>query len=176
MPCRVDVRIQFPATVRLSGKGGKVRIVPLSTDMSKLLQSYMEEQAKCGRSKENCPLFTNRSGKKMTRAGVAYILRKHMDDARDRCPGILPERFSPHCLRHSKAMHLLQAGVNLVYIRDLLGHTDLRTTEIYARAETKAKREALEAASPIKSERQFPSWTDDNSLISWLQSFGHSSS
>lgn len=174
--CRVDVRIQFPATVRLSGKGGKVRIVPLSTDMSKLLQSYMEEQAKCGRAKENCPLFANRSGKKMTRAGVTYILRKHMDDARDRCPGILPERFSPHCLRHSKAMHLLQAGVNLVYIRDLLGHTDLRTTEIYARAETKAKREALEAASPIKSERQFPSWTDDNSLISWLQSFGHSSS
>ena len=73
-------------------------------------------------------------------------------------------------------MHLLQAGVNLVYIRDLLGHTDLRTTEIYARAETKAKREALEAASPIKSESQFPSWADDNSLISWLQSFGHSNS
>lgn len=63
-----------------------------------------------------------------------------------------------------------------VYIRDLLGHTDLRTTEIYARAETKAKREALEAASPIRSESQFPSWTDDNSLISWLQSFGHSNS
>ena len=152
--CCVDVRAQFPATVRLSGKGGKVRIVPLSTDMSKLL----------------------RSGEKMTRAGVAYILKKYMDAARSSSPGILPERFSPHCLRHSKAMHLLQAGVNLVYIRDLLGHTDLRTTEIYARAETKAKREALEAASPIKSESQFPSWTDDNSLISWLQSFGHSNS
>lgn len=137
-----------------------MRIVPLSADMSKLLRSYMEEQA----------------NEKMTRAGVAYILKKYMDAARSSSPGILPERFSPHCLRHSKAMHLLQAGVNLVYIRDLLGHTDLRTTEIYARAETKAKREALEAASPIKSESQFPSWTDDNSLISWLQSFGHSNS
>ena len=137
-----------------------MRIVPLSADMSKLLRSYMEEQA----------------NEKMTRAGVAYILKKYMDAARSCSPGILPERFSPHCLRHSKAMHLLQAGVNLVYIRDLLGHTDLRTTEIYARAETKAKREALEAASPIKSESQFPSWTDDNSLISWLQSFGHSNS
>ena len=116
------------------------------------------------------------ANEKMTRAGVAYILKKYMDAARSSSPGILPERFSPHCLRHSKSMHLLQAGVNLVYIRDLLGHTDLRTTEIYARAETKAKREALEAASPIKSESQFPSWTDDNSLISWLQSFGHSNS
>ena len=153
-----------------------MRIVPLSTDMSKLLRSYMEEQAKYGQTKETYPLFTNRSGEKMTRAGVAYILKKYMDAARSSSPGILPERFSPHCLRHSKAMHLLQAGVNLVYIRDLLGHTDLRTTEIYARAETKAKREALEAASPIKSESQFPSWTDDNSLISWLQSFGHSNS
>lgn len=174
--CCVDVRAQFPATVRLSGKGGKVRIVPLSTDMSKLLRSYMEEQAEYRQAKETYPLFTNRSGEKMTRAGVAYILKKYMDAARSSSPGILPERFSPHCLRHSKAMHLLQAGVNLVYIRDLLGHTDLRTTEIYARAETKAKREALEAASPIKSESQFPSWTDDNSLISWLQSFGHSNS
>ena len=174
--CCVDVRAQNPATERLSGKGGNVRIVPLSTDMSKLLRSYMEEQAKYGQAKETYPLFTNRSGEKMTRAGVAYILKKYMDAARSSSPGILPERFSPHCLRHSKAMHLLQAGVNLVYIRDLLGHTDLRTTEIYARAETKAKREALEAASPIKSESQFPSWTDDNSLISWLQSFGHSNS
>ena len=69
-------------------------------------------------------------------------------------------------------MHLLQAGVNLVYIRDLLGHTDLRTTEIYARAETEAKRKALDAASPIKSETAYPSWTEDDALVSWLQSLG----
>ena len=70
-------------------------------------------------------------------------------------------------------MHLLQEGVNLVYIRDLLGHTDIRTTEIYARADNNAKRKALEKASPIKTSQQFPSWTENDTLLSWLQSLGH---
>ncbi len=170
--CRADVRTAFPATVRLSGKGGKTRIVPISTDMARLLQSYLEETAQIGRAKDTDALFCSRSGQKMTRAGVAYILTKYADMARQASPGSVPDVFSPHCLRHSKAMHLLQAGVNLVYIRDLLGHTDLRTTEIYARAETEAKRKALEAASPIKSDGKYTSWTEDDQLLTWLQSFG----
>lgn len=169
---RVDVRTSFPATVRLSGKGGKIRIVPLSTDMAKLLRSYLEELARTGSANDADPLFHSRSRQKMTRAGIAYILAKYVDMARQRVPGCVPASFSPHCLRHSKAMHLLQAGVNLVYIRDLLGHTDLRTTEIYARAETEAKRKALEAASPIKNDETCPSWTEDDHLLTWLQSFG----
>ena len=59
---------------------------------------------------------------------------------------ILYQPNQPHSLRHSKAMHLLQAGVNLIYIRDILGHVSIQTTEIYARADSKQKREALEAA------------------------------
>lgn len=79
-----------------------------------------------------------------------------------------------HCLRHNKAMHLLQEGVNLVYIRDLLGLSDSRTTEIYDYAVSNAKRKALEKASSIKDNQQLPSWTGDDSLPSWLQSFGRS--
>ena len=152
-----DVRTEFPATIRLVGKGGKARIVPLSTDMAKLVRSYMNELTHPGRVEGAKPLFCNRSGQKMTRAGIAYILEKYADMARRASPGVLPDTLSPHCLRHSKAMHLLQGGVNLVYIRDLLGHADLRTTEIYARAESEAKRKALEKASPIKSNSAFPS-------------------
>lgn len=107
----------------------------------------------------------------MTRAGITYILEKYAKMARQ-VSGTFPDALSPHCLRHSKAMHLLQEGVNLVYIRDLLGHTDIRTTEIYARADNNAKREALEKVSPIKSSQQFPSWTEDDSLLAWLQSLG----
>ncbi len=118
------------------------------------------------------PLFRNRSGQKMTRAGVTYILGKYANSARKVSPGAFPDTLSPHCLRHSKAMHLLQEGVNLIYIRDLLGHTDIRTTEIYARADSEAKRTALEKASPIKDSPQFPSWTEDDALLSWLQNFG----
>lgn len=172
--CRSDVRTDFPATIRLIGKGNRVRIVPLSTATAKLVQMYFDETKRLSRTQDVVPLFTNRAGQKMTRAGIAYILKKYANLARKAAPGSIPDTISPHCLRHSKAMHLLQNGVNLVYIRDLLGHADLRTTEIYARAETEAKRKALNEASPIKSEMAFPSWTEDDSLLSWLQHFGSS--
>lgn len=169
-----DVRLEFPATIRLSGKGGKVRIIPLSTGTANLMQLYMGNLYSIN-GNTNTPLFCNRSGQKMTRAGITYILEKYAKMARQ-ISGTFPDTLSPHCLRHSKAMHLLQEGVNLVYIRDLLGHTDIRTTEIYAHADSSAKRKALEKASPIKSSQQFPSWTEDDSLLSWLQSFGRPSS
>ncbi len=169
--CYLDVRTEFPATIRLSGKGGKVRIIPLSTSTASLMRLYMDNLQNMNRGK-NTPLFCNRSGQKMTRAGVAYILGKYARMAREVSAGTFPDVLSPHCLRHSKAMHLLQEGVNLVYIRDLLGHADVRTTEIYAHADSDAKRKALEKASPINNNQQFPSWTEDDALLSWLQSFG----
>ncbi|SNT11064.1 Phage integrase family protein [Anaerovirgula multivorans] len=63
---------------------------------------------------------------------------------------LIPEKVTPHVLRHTKAMHLLQAGVNLVYIRDILEHVDISTTEVYARANTEMKRIALEKAHNIE--------------------------
>ncbi len=169
--CCLDVRTEFPATIRLFGKGGKVRIVPLSTSTANLMRLYMDNLRSVNRSADT-PLFCNRSGQKMTRAGVAYILEKYAKMAREVSAGTFPDVLSPHCLRHSKAMHLLQEGVNLAYIRDLLGHADVRTTEVYAHADSDAKRKALEKASPINGNQQFPSWTEDDSLLSWLQNFG----
>lgn len=71
-------------------------------------------------------------------------------------------------LRHSKAMHLLQAGVNLIYIRDFLGHVDLKTTEVYARADTETKRKAIEQAYPDLIDNHLPDWNQDQALLSWL--------
>ncbi len=71
-------------------------------------------------------------------------------------------------LRHSKAMHLLQAGVNLIYIRDFLGHVDLKTTEIYAKADTETKRKAVENLYPDLIESNLPDWSKDHELLSWL--------
>ena len=73
-------------------------------------------------------------------------------------------------MRHTKAMLLLQAGVNLIYIRDLLGHVDIATTEIYARADTELKRQALEKAYPEMIDSKLPHWTKDGNLLSWLSS------
>jgi len=92
------------------------------------------------------PLFFNCWGEKLRRSGVNYILKTDADIVRKINPALIPEKVSCHVLRHSKSMHLLHAGVNLIYIRDILGHVSIQTTEIYARADSKQKREALEKA------------------------------
>lgn len=87
-------------------------------------------------------------------------------------PELIPKQLSPHIFRHSKAMHLLQAGVNLVYIRDILGHVSVQSTEVYARADLKLKRESLEKAyrEIIDKEIGGSSWEKDKKLKSFLKS------
>jgi integrase/recombinase XerD len=93
---------------------------------------------------------------------------------RTRDPGWAPGlSVTPHTLRRTRAMHLVQAGVNLIYIRDLLGHADVSTTEIYARADAEAKRKAIENAYESLTPDTFPDWTHDSSLLGWLDSLGH---
>jgi site-specific recombinase XerD len=81
-------------------------------------------------------------------------------------------KVTPHVLRHSKAMHLLQAGTNLVYIRDILGHVSVKTTERYARADSKRKREAIENAYLETKPENIPTWLDNGNLLKWLGEFG----
>ncbi len=85
-------------------------------------------------------------------------------------PKLIPKHISCHSLRHSKAMHLLQAGVNLVYIRDILGHVSVTTTEIYARADSRKKREAIESAYAETTPKEIPSWLKSENLREWLKS------
>jgi site-specific recombinase XerD len=167
-----DVRFVSPATARLVGKGHKARIVPLLHGIESLLREYLKTLPQMPVVDNTRPLFCNRDGEKFTRGGIAYTLRKYADIARKDNPTLIPEKISPHIFRHSKAMHLLQADVNLIYIRDLLGHTNVKTTEVYARADSTAKRKALEKANPLKDTAQFPSWTEDDGLMNWLQNFG----
>lgn len=126
-----DVRLENPATVKMTGKGNKSRIVPLMTRTTKLVNQYMSENDLKRIAQGTYPLFQNRSGTKLTRAGIAYILKMCVEKARILHPELIPKEVSPHGLRHSKAFHLLQSGVNLVYIRDLLGHVSIKTTEVY---------------------------------------------
>ncbi len=118
------------------------------------------------------PLFSNSRNKKLTRAGITYILKTYAAQARQINPAAIPETISCHCLRHSKAMHLLQAGVNLVYIRDILGHVSVQTTDIYARADSKQKRASFEKAyvEMKPEESKAKSWEKDNNLLEWLKS------
>ena len=145
---KVDcVRIDSePYTIRLFGKGRKARIVPLMKEQVAILREYMEENNLNDPNKYSHPLFFNSRHEKLTREGITYILSVYTELARKEAPNLIPTRLSCHSLRHSKAMHLLQAGVNIVYIRDILGHVSIQTTDIYARADSKSKREAIEKA------------------------------
>ncbi|MGB4590348.1 MAG: site-specific integrase [Clostridiaceae bacterium] len=167
-----DVRLQEPAIVTLTGKGSKSRCVPLMEKTKKLLESYMREIHLLDNGRQQTPLFHNSRYEKFTRPGVSYILTKHLNLARDRNPDILfPKAIHPHMLRHTKAVHLLEAGVNLIYIRDLLGHVSITTTEIYLRTETELKRKALENTYPQIDKQDIPIWEENTELLQWLTDF-----
>lgn len=168
-----SLSLNKPYHVTLFGKGQKRRIVPLQENQVVLLKSYMHKRRLDEMSNNQRPLFFNYRGEKLSNAGLSYIINQYAKAARVIRPDLIPDRISPHVFRHSKAMHLLQAGVNIVYIRDILGHVSIQTTEIYARADSKQKREALEKAyvNLIPDGTDKGCWENDSNLLSWLKSF-----
>lgn len=165
------IRFETPYHIRLTGKGNKQRIVPLQKEQIKLLEEYITDYGLNRPEKELCPLFFNHTGDKLTDAGVAYILKKYVSSAKLGNPDLIHEVISPHSIRHSKAMHLLQAGINLVYIRDFWGHKSIQTAEIYARADSKQKREALESVyvDIIPQKNKERSWEKNPNLREFLR-------
>jgi len=164
-----DLRFERPATVRLQGKGRKTRIIPITTKTASIMEDYLRERGWIGGSATlDFPLFMNNRKCKLTRAGVAHILAKYvrfmlLTDSLD-----VPLSVSPHCLRHSKAVHLLRSGVPLIYIRDFLGHASVTTTELYAKVDAEEKRKALEGAYEVPSQEILPEWQKDKGLMAWL--------
>lgn len=167
------VRLNKPYTIIITGKGNKTRVVPVLEEQLTILKTYMTENGLLLPENMQHPLFTNCWGQKLTRAGISEILGTYVKMARGRNPILIPEKISCHSLRHSRAMHLLQAGVNLVYIRDLLGHANIQTTEIYARADSKMKREAIEKAyTKVTPDCKVkPIWQGNGKLLDFLKSF-----
>jgi site-specific recombinase XerD len=163
-----DIRLQRPAMASLTGKGRKTRHVPLDGSTITLLAAYLEEHRLDQPGHDDHPVFFNQHRDKLSRGGITWIIRKYQAQTHD--PQLTRVAISPHTLRHTKAMHLYEAGVPLPYIRDILGHVDLSTTEIYARSSTEAKRKALEAAYQDIVTSDLPEWNQDASLIDWLTS------
>ena len=164
-----DVILQEPAIITLLGKGNKIRRVPIMKNTLALLQSYILEHRLDQLSRNEEPLFINNQNHKLTKEGISFIIAKYTQFARQ-ISTIIPVKIKPHMLRHSKAMHLLQAGVNLIYIRDFLGHVDIKTTEIYAKADTETKRKAIENLYPDLIDSNLPDWNQDQAVLSWLSS------
>ena len=165
------LKLDYPCTIKLIGKGNKARIVPLMDAQVKLLRSYISENKLLEPYSNMYPLFCNSRKEKLTRAGINHILLKYVNIAKVKRPELIPNKISCHSLRHSKAMHLLQSGVNLVYIRDILGHVSVQTTEIYARADSLKKREALQKAYSDVVPKTTPTWLMKDGLLEWLKKF-----
>ncbi len=162
-----DIRLEPPPLAVLTGKGRKTRQVPLGASAAALLGAYLAENGLDKPGRDDHPLFFNQHGTRLSRGGIAWITAKYHAQAGGPAPA---GTCHPHILRHSRAMHLLESGVPLPYIRDLLGHAELSTTEIYARASTEAKRKALEAACTDIVTDDLPEWNHDPVLLTWLAS------
>ena len=167
-----DVRISNPSVVTLTGKGNKRRQVPIIKKTKELLENYLDRKKLNGSvSSGDNYLFLNQKKQKLSRWGISYIIGKYVKLADKNPKFSVAFPVTPHVFRHSKSVHLLQSGVNLIYIRDFLGHCDCSTTEIYARADTEMKRKAIEAAySDVLPIKDFPMWTEDTGLMMFLNS------
>lgn len=160
--------------VILSGKGRKKRIVPIHEKLVLILKTYMKDANIELNNISKQPLFVNAHGRKLTSAGLTHIIMMYADKVRENFPALMPERLSPHSFRHSKATHLLQAGMNIIYVRDFLGHSSVKTTETYVRMDSEQKRKALEAAAAdiVPQSQTIEVWNDDEKLLNWLKGLG----
>jgi integrase/recombinase XerD len=129
--------------VRALGKGDRERIVPIGREAAQALRRYLAHGRPYLDRRHRQELFLNAQGGALTRAGAFLILRRLAAKA-----GLEPERVHPHLLRHSFATHLLEGGADLRSVQEMLGHTDLATTEVYTHVSDRRRREAYFAAHP----------------------------
>lgn len=136
-----DMKLQPQPSVLIHGKGRKERCLPLWKETASAIRAWLSV-----RGEARVPeLFLNARNDFMTRAGFEYILRKHLHTAETRCPSLPSKRVSPHVLRHTCALTILQATKDLRKVSLWLGHSSIQTTEIYTRADPSIKLEALES-------------------------------
>lgn len=165
-----QLSMEQPASVRLLGKGGKWRSCPLWAETVRALRAMFDEQKV---SNPEAPVFTSANGMPLTRFGIYKRVRKHAEHIeKDRIQS-RPLRLTPHVFRHSTAVHLLEAGVEVNVIRGWMGHVNLDTTNRYAEITAKMKTDALELCNPATDARERarqPGWRTDADLMSWLSS------
>lgn len=140
-----DVSLQTGAHVRVIGRGRKERCTPLAKRTIQVLKTWFNEPwcSKNGR------VFASARGEKLSADGVQYIIAKHAKGAGMTCPSLARKRVTPHVLRHTAAMELLQAGVDQTVIALWLGHESIETTQVYLDAEHDMKEKALARLEPM---------------------------
>jgi len=163
-----DIFLNTFSTVRLRGKGNKYRTVVISDETANLLRNYISRYV--ANALGDYPLVTNRYHQKIDRDGIGYIINKYAGEIQKDNPSF-PKKVHCHMFRHSKAVHMLEAGINIVYIRDFLGHEDISTTMIYVRTDNRLRNEVINKLSPkVTDETNLPDWNRDKDLMEFLNS------
>lgn len=163
-----DLQLTRPFQVRLFGKGRKERICPLWLQTAQVLQGFCAERQMDPHSAEL--VFLNHRGEPLTRFGVRYILAKYLHRARNQNPTLQRKKLHPHSVRHSTAVHLLKAGVDLVTISHWLGHASVNTTNKYVTVDLEMKREAVAKAKPLgRPATRSAAWRHDATILEWLE-------
>ncbi len=160
-----ELRLERPRQVRLFGKGRKERLCPLWPETAAALRKMTNSDS------IDEPVFRNARGAPLTRDGVAYVLGKHVKRASQALPQLRSRRVTPHVMRHSCAVALLQSGIDISVIRDYLGHTSVATTSRYITVNLKMKRDVLEAfwkRSGLKRTTQ-SRWHPSPKLLAFLE-------
>jgi integrase/recombinase XerD len=166
-PC--DLQLVRPFQIRLHGKGRKERICPLWPKTAKILRAFLAERGIEPASTHH--LFRSHRGEQLTRFGARYLLRKYAREASSAVATLEGKRVHPHVIRHTTAVHLLQAGVDMVTISHWLGHADIETTNRYASVDLEMKRAAVAKARPVGAvDPAVAAWRTDKTILQWLES------
>ena len=159
-----DVRLGPGAHLRCLGKGRKQRCTPLRKDSAAALAAWLEER----RGSPETPVFPNQRGGQLSHDGLAHLLTKHLPAARKECPSLQKKRVTPHVLRHTTAMELLQNGVDRSVIALWLGHESVETTYVYLHADLKLKEDAMAKTTP--SQLPLDRYRPDDEVLAFLNS------
>ena len=158
-----DVVLGASNYIRVTGKGRKQRATPLTKETTKILKKWMEEARA-----ENVILFPSMRGNKLSPDAVQKLLGKHVLTASRACPSLIEKRVTPHVMRHSCAMELLQSGIDLSMIALWLGHESVETTQIYLHANLTLKEEILAKTQMVKGKHG--RFKPDDQLLAFLNS------
>jgi site-specific recombinase XerD len=165
-----DLSLGTSPAARLRGKGRKTRTCPLWARTAKILREMLGTRLE---GPSVARVFLNVRRQPITRHGVHALIARTVDKAAEEVPSLRDKRVSPHTIRHTTAVHLLRAGVDINTIRAWLGHVSLETTNRYAEIDLEMKAQALETCAvsgPDSTPKQLPSWQTDRGLMSFLAS------
>jgi site-specific recombinase XerD len=161
-----DLHLKSPAHVNLLGKGQKERISPIWPETAELISALLRRRPR----QPDETVFVNRYGEPLTASGFRFRLRNYIKAAAQQVPTLARKRITPHVFRHTTAVHLISAGVDVTVIRSWLGHVSLDTTNHYAQASLETKRKALEQVDSKLHSAKPPRWKRDADLLAWLDS------